>query len=179
MSFDTNRRAELFVVPEGPDPKKTEPARKPPTSSVSEAEQIEWHRRHNIAVMRANNTCEPYGSLHDADFWTEFAGPESSAYDARELKTIFTLLGGNLKSASPALVDGRYHRDLGEWRTDGAKISIVEFRAIVDRRIADLALSKLSIWRYIDSRPDNTERWAWEALPLEQRIQKFRDEVAQ
>jgi hypothetical protein len=149
------------------------------TQTVSDAmvvAQVASHRRHDIAFMIQNNECKPYGCLHDSDFWTDHAGPETSSYDASALKTFFELLGGDLKAVSPALVDGSYHRDLGEWRAkDGAKISITEFRNVVDERIVELKVSKLKLWQYEDSRPDFDEARAFRNLTSEQRVEQFRE----
>jgi hypothetical protein len=168
VSFDTQKRAKIFVPPEGTEP-KAGLTRKPPTDLGSDAERIAAHRRHDIAFMIQNNTCPPYGSLHDSDFWTDFAGAESSAYDASTLRTLLDILGVDMPM-------GAYDRKTGTWiGKDRASISIETVRSVLDDRIKALGVSKLKLWEYIDSRPDFDEAREFRKLSFEQRMNRFRE----
>jgi hypothetical protein len=168
VSFDTQKRATIFVPPEGTEP-KAGLTRKPPTDLGSDAERIAAHRRHDIAFMIQNNECKPYGCLHDSAWWTDLAGPESSSYDAATLKTLLEILGVESK------LEG-YDRALGAWVSKGgASVSITDVRNQVDARIAELGVSKVKLWAYIDSRPDFDEAREFRKLSFEQRMNRFRE----
>jgi hypothetical protein len=130
--------------------------------------QIASHRRHDLAFMIEHNECKPYGCLHDSDFWTDFAGPETSAYDASTLRTLLEMLAVDMPM-------GAYDRKLGMWiGKDGAGISLETVRSVLDDRIKSLGVSKLKLWEYIDSRPDLDKARAFRGLSFEQRVEKFR-----
>jgi hypothetical protein len=152
-----------LITVDGPEPSEVRGV----SDAMVEA-QVAAHRRRDVAFMVEHNCCKPYGCLHDSDFWTDFAGPETSAYDASTLRTLLDILGVNMPM-------GAYDRKTGAWiGKDGASISIETARSVLDARIKSLGVSKLKLWERIDSRPDIDAARAFRGLSFEQRMDKFR-----
>jgi hypothetical protein len=182
VSFNPNSKTVPYVSIEGPEPRNAGITRKPPTESRTEAERIAAARQRGVDRSKAVNTDAQFGSLHDAAYWTDYAGPETSHFDASRLIFLLGFLHVGdfancvpLKRAGNILSFDSYNRRAGAWKLGDQSVSISEVREVVDARIQELGLSKAAIFEYLaDSHSLDDDR-AFHALLFEEQMNRFRE----
>jgi len=142
----------------------------------SDAARIASARLRAIAHSKEHNAPgTQYGFEFPASYYKDFAGPETSRWDAAVLVCIAEILEAPILKRSKFV----WSRDNYDPRTgtfefsDAPVVSIHELRAAVDARISSLSLSKAKIWEWYANvrEPIGAEWWRSD---LQTRIQKFK-----
>ncbi len=130
------------------------------------------------AMQRSKDNNKPgamYGFEYPDSHYTDYAGPETSNWDAGVLVCIAEILEAPILGRS-RFVWSTDHYDVrtGQFNlTDTAPVAIEELKAAIDGRIAELGLSKVRIWEWFaDVREPLGQEW-WRS-DLRTRIQKFK-----
>jgi|SRR5579872_2346783 len=176
MSFDPNRTANLFIVPEGANESPRTPRTSPIAKSQSDAERIASARARAIASSKESNAHPIYSFDYPQSHWQDFAGSETSSWDAGVLVCIANILETPILKNGPNAwqPEHQYDRTTGMFHfSDAPSVSIKELKDAIDARIAELGLSKVKIWEwYADVREPIGHEW-WRS-DLETRIKKFK-----
>jgi hypothetical protein len=121
----------------------------------------------------------------EGDFYhTSHAGPGTSPWAFRHVVYLLGLLGEETHHALTGHIFGFYDARKAAWvirkdQVTGAThdvpiVSIFELIQLLDARIAELGLDPDLIESYMNEKRTYAEREAYEALPFEQKISKFR-----
>ena len=140
----------------------------------TDADRITSARARGIARSKDSNA-GPYSFGHDASYWQDFAGPETSAWDAAVLVSIANVIEAPILKRSHFIWQGEhYDARTGQFNlSDTPPITISELKDATDARIVELGLSKAAIWEwYADVREPIGKEW-WRS-DLETRVAKFR-----
>src|SRR5258708_1445026 len=182
MGFDSKRKADLFVVTEGPDGTAPRAAKGSPITKPSRvANQTDVDRlvsaKARCIVRSKESSADPqYGAGHAPSYWEDFAGSETSNWDASVLVCFAQILEAPILKRSKSV----WTHDLYDPRTglfnlgDAAPVSIQELRSAIDARIVELGMSKVEFYEwYFDHQSGvGQEYWRFH-LPL--RVQKNKE----
>jgi hypothetical protein len=138
-------------------------------------DRIAAARARGMARSKDSNADSNYGFNHPASYWQDFAGPETSAWDAEVLVCLAGILETPILNRSKFVWQAEhYDARAGQFNlSDTPAVSIQELKDAVDNRITELGLSKVAIWEwYADVREPIGREW-WRE-DLETRIQKFK-----
>jgi len=142
----------------------------------SEADRIVAARVRAINSSRVTNAPgAQYGFDYPASHYIDFAGPETSAWDAEVLVCIADILETPIVKRSKYVWQKEHYDPIaGIFRFDCAPaVSIQQLKSALDERIVELDLSKAKIWEWFsDVRESIGQEW-WRA-DLQTRIQKFK-----
>ena len=161
------------LIPNWAQQLKAEPETKQFPAAPNE-DRIASARERAITRSKESNNSK-YGFGYSAAHWTDFAGPETSAFDAAVLVSIAEILEVPILKRSKFMWQSEhYDARTGQFNlSDTPAVSIQELKSAVDNRIAELGLSKVAIWEwYADVREPIGREW-WRE-DLETRIQKFK-----
>ena|SRR6266571_2431258 len=155
MGFDSKRKADLFVVTEGPDgtaPRaaKGSPITKPSrVANQTDADRIASARARHLASVKENNLPgAPYGFGYLPEYFQDGPQPETSMYDFNRL--LFTLhFLGDSKLYFENDHCGQYRNMTGIWtRKDKSEMSIQHLKDRVAARIVELGISAVLLFEY-------------------------------
>lgn len=155
-------------------PKKRAVVSETPAAPRTNASRISAAREISIAWSKSSN---PFNN--GDSYWRDFAGPETSAYDAMHLVFIARLLEVPLLNRSKFIWDtpSCYNARTGMFNLSDAAhpVSIAELKTAVTERVKELGLSEAKIWEWMSvSHPDDDfGRKIWRES-LEQRVSRWR-----
>jgi hypothetical protein len=143
---------------------------------LTDAERIAAARLRAMARSKEHNAPgAPYGWDYPDSHYQDFAGSQTSHWDAEVLVCIANILEiPKLRQSRYSLSGENYDANTGLFNFgDCPAVSIAELKATVDARIAELGLSKAKIWEdFADVREScGQEYWRFD---LQTRIQKFK-----
>jgi hypothetical protein len=121
---------------------------------------------------------------HPTSYFQDFAGPETSAWDAARCEwicqTLNILPGYQLQTEDRR--NGpieRYSAREGAWILNGQRISIQEVRDLIDKRIEELGLSKVKLFEFMAAERSLEESREFLSLPFDQQMDLFREAVVE
>jgi len=186
MSYDSNRKADIFVVTEGPTDQAPRTANessvtKPHRASTpqTDAARIAEARLRAIEHSRATNAPgAQYGFQHGEGYYKDGStGPETSYWDARRFVFVAELLETPILKCSKFIwQNDHYDARTGMFNlSDAPAVSIQELKSAIDARIIELGLSKPLIWEWMSvPHPDDDFGRAIWAEDFVTRISRFR-----
>jgi hypothetical protein len=148
----------------------------------SDAERIADARARHMAGVKERNAPEArYGFGFDPSYYQDFAGAETSCFDAAHLEYV----AGLLQVETPAWprptgrFTRRYDPRTAQWEFGGELISappvtIQQLRDAIDSRIAELGLSKVKIWEGLGECGSKDHK-PFHLLSFEEKMQLFRE----
>jgi hypothetical protein len=180
MSYDPNRTADIYAEVESAP---TEGKQKP----LADQERLASIRQRNIALSK--ETSVSTGFIKHADYYKNFAGPETSHWDFRHVCYLLNLLEepkfGNLYNC---LDEGRFDAQLAQWtrvRATDWKFShgdppnsatLAELKVALASRIRELKISPVLLMEWASSSIPIAELQAFWRLPFEEKMQRFKKE---
>jgi hypothetical protein len=152
-------------------------------SLLSDEERIAGARERGIENSKRSNADSTFGLGHNAGYWIDYAGAQTSEYDAQVLLSQLFLLHEprfwNWKETQWVNLGGRYDRSAGYWISGESVVPIVDLRAAVDARIRELNLDPVLVAEF--SFGTTREQFgsieaeqAWRQLPFERQMERFR-----
>ena len=141
----------------------------------SDAERIADARARGIARSKDSSAHPTYGFGHPASYWQDFAGSETSGWDAAVLVCIANILESPILKRSKSVWQAKHYEvRTGQFNlSDTPPVSIQDLKDAIQNRIDELGLSLAAIWEwYADIREPIGREW-WRE-DLETRIQKFK-----
>jgi hypothetical protein len=188
MGFDPNRKADIFKTVEAPTDRNLGTAKELPitkqTSAPRRANGQTDANRISSARERATAYCKiinapgaQYGFQYHESYYRDFAGPETSLWDAEHwvfvAEVLETPILKNIKHKMGNRYDARLGKFVSKADTDVVFLSLQELKDAVDARIAELGLSKVLIWEWLAG-PGGPIGGEWWRKNLSERIQRFR-----
>jgi hypothetical protein len=138
-------------------------------------DRIASARARGIARSKDSSAEPTYGFGYPASYWQNFAGSETSSWDAAVLVSIAGILESPILKRSHFIWQTEhYNPHTGFFNlSDTPPIAISELKDAIQNRIDELGLSLAAIWGwYADVREPIGKEW-WRS-DLETRVAKFR-----
>jgi hypothetical protein len=181
MAYDPTKPIEVAVD-------AIEANSKPPAEPAADQERIANARKNLIALSKSNN--QDIGFPHHADYWTDFAGPETSKFDFSHIAFLLNLLEepkfGNLYLC---LDEGHFDFHLANWtrvRATDWKFShgetpnsatLAELKVALASRIKELGISEILLAEWMAIPLGIADDQAFDRLPFSEKMQTFRGET--
>jgi hypothetical protein len=147
------------------------------TSAASDEAQISAARRSAMERSRTLNAPgAPYGFDFDESYYRDFAGPETSYWDARRWIHVAYLLQTPILKQFRYMIGNKYNPRTAEYVWDDGTlcIALADVKAAVLARIGELKLSQVNIWEYLATPHSIAEGRAFDDLSFDAKMQRFR-----
>jgi hypothetical protein len=177
---DTNTPSWLQDATLKPAQPKRAVKQEQPPDLRSDAERISAARAASIQWCKKSNSFGD-GFGYDESHYQDFAGSETSCWDAMHLVYIARILETPILKCSKFVWDYQHYdpRKGAFTLSDAPAVTIAELKAAIDARIGELGLSKPLIWEWLSvPHPDDDFGRAIWREDFTTRISRFRVEAA-